>query len=273
MKNRHIAVVIPFYDGLDTIQELVQRIALVFSKLPYDHQVIVVDDSADKVKRDTLHNWFRDDEKLSLITLSKNHGQHFATNQGLKVAKGCSVITIDEDLQYCPEDIPELIEVSLQGKFDVVYGNRKRRDWRYWGGRAMMALFLPNGPGITCSFRMINKETVNKLINQDVNFCVLEGMIYGLNPNYGYANVQFNNTGRGNNRSSYSMVKVFFLISNFIAFYSWFPIVSISIVCLIVQFLLFLNTGLLALFFLPISGVSVLTLTAYMSARTVQNKP
>ncbi|MFT5310665.1 MAG: glycosyltransferase involved in cell wall biosynthesis [Bacteroidia bacterium] len=267
MKNERVAIVIPFYDGLDTIQALVSRIADVCLKQSYDYQVILVDDSADEFKSSALHKWFGTDENISLITLPENFGQHYATVEGLKVSVGCSVITLDEDLQHCPEDIPALIEVSLAGKFDVVYGNRKPRDWRYWVGRMILAFCFPNGPHTTCSFRLVQSEMVDKITKLSPKFYELEGMIYQLRPKYGYADVLVNTTGRDSNKSSYSVVKVFSLISNLIAYYSWFPIILVSVACVIVQLLLLLEGALHSLIFLPISGISVLTLMAYISTR------
>jgi len=268
MDTERYAIVIPFYDGLETIQALVCRIIEVFSRLSYEYQVILVDDSADEAKNRILNDWFGSNTNIRLITLPKNQGQHYATFQGIKAAADRIVITLDEDLQHSPEEIPTLIKACLTGKFDVVYGNRNRRDCRYWVGRMMLALCFPKGPITTSSFRILRQEFVCKLSKLNPEYYEIEGMVYHLFPKYGYANIQVERTGRSNNKSSYSLIKTFFLIINLIAHYSWLPIILISILCLFIQLLLFGFIGIYAPLFMPISSVSILALIGYERKNT-----
>ncbi|HAP70211.1 MAG TPA: hypothetical protein DCR04_10900 [Flavobacteriales bacterium] len=268
MKNESYAVVIPFYNGLDTIEELVTRIAKVFSELTYSYRVIIIDDSADETKHSKLQAWFKDSTNISLISLERNSGQHFATMRGLKNAEGSVVITMDEDLQHNPEDIPKLIETRLSENVDVVYGNRLSKNWRFWVGKVILTVFFPNGPKTTCSFRLLDETIVRKLVKADVTFYELEGLIYKLQPSYGYADIRLETTAKGSRKSSYSLIKLYSLISNLIAYYSWFPIILLAVAVVGIQLWLVSNLGFQGLFFLPLTGFSVVTLMAYISTRT-----
>ena len=267
MKSEEYAVVIPFYDGLATIQKLVAGIEKVFDELLLTFQIIIVDDSANDKKHDSLQSFFSANENVSLIKLDKNFGQHYATFEGLKQSSGSTVITMDEDLQHNPKDISVLIKEGLGGGCDIVYGNRLRKDWRYWLGRGILAFCFPNGPKTTCSFRLIKPSSVEELVSSKVPYFELEGLIYQLKPIYAYADVKLGNTERDSRKSSYSFLNVYTLISNLIAFYSWLPIVWIAMICFLIQLVLIATVEVASIFFLPISAFSLLTLIAYFSTR------
>lgn len=116
-----LSVVIPVYQAEASLEELIQRLDRVLTATANRFEVILVNDgSSDRSWAiiETLaakHAWIRG------VNLMRNYGQHNALLCGIRLAKHDVVITLDDDLQNPPEEIPKLIEIYAQG-YDVVYG-------------------------------------------------------------------------------------------------------------------------------------------------------
>ena len=114
-----VSVIVPVYNGSATLPELVDRIQAALSDREFEI-VLVDDDSAD-------HSWSVIEEltaKYSYVTgirLMRNFGQHAGLLAGIRAASGDLFITIDDDLQNPPEEIPTLL-AALGPDADVVYG-------------------------------------------------------------------------------------------------------------------------------------------------------
>lgn len=121
-----VSVVVPVYRSEKAIGELVRRLSLVLQANFFDFELLLVDDgSADggwKVIQEQArqHPWVRG------IRLMRNFGQHNALLCGIREARHPVIVTLDDDLQYPPEKIPEMVAKINQG-FDVVYGAAMER--------------------------------------------------------------------------------------------------------------------------------------------------
>ncbi len=128
------SVVIPVYNSVETLEPLVEQLGQVMPGISADFEVILVndgsrDDSWIVISRlCQLYPWLRG------INLMRNYGQHNATLCGVRAARGQVIITMDDDLQHPPEQIPLLLDKLAEG-YDVVYGVPQRRPhtwWRNW---------------------------------------------------------------------------------------------------------------------------------------------
>lgn len=124
-----VSVVVPVYNEEANIPELVPRIFAVLDTLDRPSEVICVDDGSRDRSLDVLRGLVdRYPDRLRVVELSRNFGQHPAILAGFAIATGDVIVTIDADLQNPPEEIPKLLALSDQG-FDVVGGVREvRRD-------------------------------------------------------------------------------------------------------------------------------------------------
>jgi len=124
-----VSVVIPVYNEEANIPELVPRVFAVLDALDRPSEVICVDDGSRDRSLDLLRDFVdRYPDRLRVVELSRNFGQHPAILAGFAIAGGDVVVTLDADLQNPPEEIPKLLALSDQG-FDVVGGVREvRRD-------------------------------------------------------------------------------------------------------------------------------------------------
>jgi glycosyltransferase involved in cell wall biosynthesis len=118
---RRLSVVIPVYRSESILPELVRRLELALAATTDQFELILVNDcSPDRswnVISDlaTQHSWIRP------VNLMRNYGQHNALLCGIRQARFDVIVTMDDDLQHPPEEIPKLLAKLAEG-YDVVYG-------------------------------------------------------------------------------------------------------------------------------------------------------
>jgi glycosyltransferase involved in cell wall biosynthesis len=113
-----VSVVVPTYKSPSTLAELVARIAAVNLG---EYEVIVVDDGNDDSTWSEILHLSQTDSSVIGLRLGRNYGQHSAIVAGVRRAKFSQIVTLDDDLQNPPEDIPKLL-AELKPGVDVVYG-------------------------------------------------------------------------------------------------------------------------------------------------------
>jgi glycosyltransferase involved in cell wall biosynthesis len=114
-----LSVVMPVYNERETVEEIVRRVLAV----PVRIQLVVVDDGSTDGSREILAGLQRD-LGFELVLQERNQGKGAALRRGFERVGGDLVIIQDADLEYSPEEYPELIDLICQGRADVVYGSR-----------------------------------------------------------------------------------------------------------------------------------------------------
>jgi glycosyltransferase involved in cell wall biosynthesis len=114
-----LSVVMPAFNEKDTIEEIVRRVLVV----PLRTQLIVVDDCSTDGTRDILTR-LAGELGFTLLLQPRNRGKGAALRRGFSAVEGDLVVIQDADLEYSPEEFPQLIELICQGRADVVYGSR-----------------------------------------------------------------------------------------------------------------------------------------------------
>jgi dolichol-phosphate mannosyltransferase/undecaprenyl-phosphate 4-deoxy-4-formamido-L-arabinose transferase len=114
------SIVIPVFNSTVTLDQLVQRIDAVFAALlQFDYEIIFVDDASTRRETwPTLRRIALVHPRVRAVQLMRNFGQTPATFCGMRLARGDYIITLDDDLQHAPEDIPLLI---AEREHDVVF--------------------------------------------------------------------------------------------------------------------------------------------------------
>ncbi|HRJ28019.1 MAG TPA: glycosyltransferase family 2 protein [Fimbriimonadaceae bacterium] len=115
-----MSVIVPALNEENTLQEVIDRLLA----LPLRTQVIVVDDGS-RDQTPTILAAFGD--RIELLTNPSPGGKGAAIRQALSRARGEVVVIQDADLEYRPEEIPDLVRPILEGQADVVYGTRFSR--------------------------------------------------------------------------------------------------------------------------------------------------
>jgi len=230
------SVVIPVFNAQDTLEELAGRIIAVFSSLNKRCEVIFVDDESFDRSWEVLKELRRKNpEIIKIIRLRRNFGQHNALMCGFHYCRGKYVITLDDDLQNPPEEIPSLIEKADKGN-EVVYGIYRKKAHnpvKNFGSR-LIGWYYRRVFGMDnriSAFRLISKDIVERIINYDKNFTYIDGLISWNTSSIGEADVTHSPRKRG--RSGYSIAKIMKLAFNMLTNFSAFPIRIVSMLGLI----------------------------------------
>jgi len=118
---RGISVVIPAYNSSKTLPVLIGRILSTLRDLGNDFELILVNDGSEDNTWDVIVDLVSKNNWILGINLSRNFGQHNALLCGIRFARFERCVTLDDDLQHPPEEIPRLI-LKMDEGFDVVYG-------------------------------------------------------------------------------------------------------------------------------------------------------
>jgi glycosyltransferase involved in cell wall biosynthesis len=126
-----ISVIIPAYNEIHTIQEILKRVQAV----GVADEILVVDDGSTDGTRGVLKE-YNGQGPVRVIFHEKNQGKGAAVRTGIQHASGDLIIIQDADLEYDPRDYELLLQPLREGIADVVYGSRflggPRRPAMFW---------------------------------------------------------------------------------------------------------------------------------------------
>ncbi len=223
------SVVIPCYKSAAMVEELAKRVCDVMGKFGSYEIIFVDDNSPDKC-------WEKITRICSLnpntigMQLMKNSGQGNATIAGIGIANGEYIITMDDDLQHPPEEIPVLLTtIDNDSDCDVIIGAplQKRHGLiRRLGSSVINTvnnLFFKKDKELKFTgFRVIKRMVAKELTNMLVPYPAIGPMLYSIT--HRIKNVQFNHKPRKTGKSNYTVRKLFKqTLANFIG-YSMFPL-------------------------------------------------
>ncbi len=124
---KKVSVVIPMYYEEEVAQTCYDRVVAILEKIEnYDYEIIFVNDGSKDKTLEILEAIAQQNEKVKVISFSRNFGHQAAVTAGIKEVTGDAVVIIDADLQDPPELIPDMLKYWEQGN-EVIYGKRKTR--------------------------------------------------------------------------------------------------------------------------------------------------
>lgn len=258
-----ISVVVPVYNGSDTIPQLAEEIGQVLPVVADEFELVLVnDDSPDQSwsvisELAQTHPWVRG------IDLMRNYGQHSATLCGIREARYEIIVIMDDDLQNLPREIPKLLEKLAEG-YDVVYGVARKRQQVWWKRLAsviikraiayVMGLRTVRDIGAFKAFRADLRKSFEDFHGPDVLVDVL--LSWGTTR---FASVKVDEAPRTVGKSNYSLFKLIKVSLLVLTSYTTIPLRFASIVG----------------FFFTLFGVGVLTyvLTIYFTLGSIEGFP
>jgi len=121
----NVSIVVPIYKGETFIEPLIVQLRKTLPTFANKYEVILVNDGSPDNSWQLIQGLARKYKWVKGICLMRNYGQHNATLCGVRAACYEVVVTMDQDLQHPPEEIPLLLEKLDEG-YDVVYGAPKK---------------------------------------------------------------------------------------------------------------------------------------------------
>ncbi len=125
------SVVIPVYRGEDTLEPLVKQLAEVLPQVADVYEVVLVNDGSPDKSWEIIERLAGQYEWVHGIALMRNYGQENATLCGIRAARCDVIVTMDDDLQHNPDELPKLLNKLYEG-YDVVYGVPQTRGQPWW---------------------------------------------------------------------------------------------------------------------------------------------
>lgn len=116
-----ISIIVPVYRSAGVLPELFRRLTAALAQLNTDYEILFVEDCGGDNSWNVIQGLSKEDSRVRGIQLSRNYGQHNALLCGIRAARGDVLVTLDDDLQNPPEEIPKLLKKMDEG-YDVVYG-------------------------------------------------------------------------------------------------------------------------------------------------------
>jgi glycosyltransferase involved in cell wall biosynthesis len=227
-----ISVVVPVYNSEKTLNELNGRLRVVLGEqLKKTFEVIFVDDHSTDNSWAILEELQRIDPRVKIIRLIRNFGQHNATICGFRHCSGEYVITMDDDLQHPPEEIPKLINKIEDGN-NVVFGvfaHKKHNMFRNLGSGLInylqnRILGKPKQLYFT-SFRVLRRKVVEQIADKAKSeYCYICADILKYAAQDKIANVRVEHHSRKAGHSNYTIIKLLSLASNLLINYSAIPL-------------------------------------------------
>ncbi len=229
----HISVVIPVYRSADTLPDVVRRLRAVLDVGPRPYEIIFVDDSSPDDSWQVLIDLQRENaDRIVLVQLMRNFGQHNALMCGFRHSRGRFVVTMDDDLQNPPEEVPRLLAAIEASGNDLVYGvpNAKKHHAMRNAGSALVTAFYRR---VFCStvqptsLRIMRRELVDAVLSYTLNFTFIDGLLAWNTQRIGELPVEHH--ARAVGRSGYTLSKLLVLAFNLFTNFSLLPLQAVSL--------------------------------------------
>jgi undecaprenyl-phosphate 4-deoxy-4-formamido-L-arabinose transferase len=201
-----LSIVIPVYNSSQTIGRLVHDLGNL--KISGGFEIILVNDGSADNSQQVCEELTRTSlVPVTVVEHTKNYGEHNAVMSGFRWVNGRYVITMDDDFQNPPDEVPRLYEFIQKQDKDVVYCDyEEKRDawWRNWGSwfaekTANMVLDKPKDL-YWSSFRCMKRFVVDEIACDRGPFPYIDGLIFQVTNNISFTTVQHHTrrTGESN---------------------------------------------------------------------------
>lgn len=204
-----ISIVIPVYGSALILPSLIARIESVLQD--DDFEVILIHDRGPDDAWKVIGELAASRPWLRGADLGRNAGQHNAIMAGLRMARGRHVITMDDDLQHDPDDIPRVL-ASLAAGYDLCYVQFESREhplWKRlgsWFNDVVARQLLKKPKGLYLSpFRGIRGEILDNVLRYEGPFVYVDGLLLQSTDNTTVITAQHH--PRSDGKSGYSLRK------------------------------------------------------------------
>jgi glycosyltransferase involved in cell wall biosynthesis len=222
-----LSIAAPMHDEEDTAAKFHDRVVAAAGDIPFE--LVIVDDGSRDNTAAVLAGLAAADERVKVVTLSRNFGHQAALTAALEHASGDVVVMLDGDLQDPPEVIPEMLDRWRDGA-DVVYAVRSRREgetafkrttatWFYRLFRSLADIDLTPESG---DFRLMDRRALNALLAMPERNRFLRGMSVWVG--FNQTAVTFQREARTAGRTKYTLRRMLRFSFDAITSFSYRPL-------------------------------------------------
>lgn len=188
---KKISFVVPVFNEEENIHEFYRRLTQVMAPLPYDYEILFIDDGSKDRTSQLIRELAEKDPHVQGYVFARNFGHQLALTCGLDQSTGDAVISMDGDLQHPPEMVPELLKKWEEG-FEIVQTVRKATEDATWFKNITSRLYykLINSmsevritPGGS-DFRLMDRKAVDALNRFRERARFIRGMVNNLGFRY-----------------------------------------------------------------------------------------
>jgi undecaprenyl-phosphate 4-deoxy-4-formamido-L-arabinose transferase len=213
---------------------LIARLRKVLDGLDLTYEIVMVEDGGPDNSWQVLSELQRAPaNKIIAVQLMRNYGQHNALMCGFRHTRGALIVTMDDDLQHPPEEIPQLLKTIRSGDLDLVYGcyDKKKHPLLKNTGSAIVNMFFRRVfrlPVTVTAFRVFRRELLEAVLSYTLPFTFIDGLLAWNTRRVGTTIVEHHPRHAG--RSGDSLDKMITLALNLFTNFSLLPLQVVSLV-------------------------------------------
>jgi polyisoprenyl-phosphate glycosyltransferase len=202
-----VSVVIPVHNEEDGLPRLGARLAKALGRIEEGYEIVYVDDGSTDGSAQMLADWALDDDRVTLVELSRNFGMEIAMSAGMDHARGQFVVLMHADLQDPPELIPEMLALACSEGADVVFTRRIGSDESPLKHRLAGVFYAVMGriarvpyQGQAGDFRLMSRRVVETIQRMPERRRFLRGMVAWVG--FKQAGIDYRRAGRTSGRGA-----------------------------------------------------------------------
>lgn len=206
MSAPEISVVVPVYNSVNCLDELVRRLTAEMDRMGRRHEIILVNDGSQDGSWEKICTLTQQYGALRGVGLRRNFGQDNAIMAGLAKARGDIVVVMDDDLQHDPADVEKLINTVEAGN-DVCYANFRSKNQKWWKNAgswfndkvANLVIGKPSHVYLS-PFKAISRAVVREVVEYEGPFPYIDGLLFRVTRSITQVDVQHGErfAGKGN---------------------------------------------------------------------------
>jgi glycosyltransferase involved in cell wall biosynthesis len=251
-----ISIVIPVYNAEKSLLLLMERLQKVLENTRLPYEILLVNDGSHDSSWEMIQTLASNFKTIHGINLMRNYGQHNALLCGIRSAQNEIIITMDDDLQHPPEEIPLFLAKIAEG-YDVVYGIPRKlphswwRNLSSWAAKRLLSMVI----GLKTVREISAYRAIRSEVRRSFARCNNPGVIIDALLAWGttrFATISINESPREQGESNYNFFKLLSIVFLILTGYSTLPLRFASLLGFGITFL-----GLLAFIYVLIVSITL----------------
>ena len=234
------SIIVPCYNSEGSIQILLDEISTSTENLKNFtlREIICINDNSEDDTLKILYKMKESLEILKIINNTSNLGQVKSTLLGIEKSLGNYIVTIDDDLQHPPKEIPKLLKFCHENKFDFVTGYWKNDESYLRNITSVIANFIINLLALQgFKYRITAFRVIKFTLKEEILSCFKKNSLMDLRKitkNYGYLQIEHKSSPLNREYSKFStrfkITLQYIFIDNLIAIFTLLSIFTILII-------------------------------------------